>query len=342
MKKNWWRLVLVLLLTLALLYFFFRSIEWHEVLDNIDNVNLWFLILSVLLAPVHLVTRAVRWRYLLHHEKEKVSLWNSVAANAVGFTVTLTFPGRLGEIVKPLYLAQKEKMSKGFVLGTAVVERIFDIFTMCFLLGVFILAKPLYAAIFHINEDMYSRLFFWGIMGMALATGLLIVTLGLYFFKTPTMKLISFVLRIIPERFRVKLLVLLEEFIEGMQFFRSPRTLLAYTFWSFVVWIGIIVYYWIFFFGYHVRVPLFFIFPYTFMLMVGASIPTPGMVGGFHSFSKVGLTSFYKINPNLAVAMTIVVHAIQVLMTCLIGYVILWREGTSLFQIKKIGEESGL
>jgi uncharacterized membrane protein YbhN (UPF0104 family) len=73
---------------------------------------------------------------------------------------------------------------------------------------------------------------------------------------------------------------------------------------------------------------------------VGASIPTPGMVGGFHSFSKLGMTSFFNIEANLAVAMTMVVHAITVVVTCLIGYAILWKEGISLFQIKKIGEES--
>jgi len=36
--------------------------------------------------------------------------------------------------------------------------------------------------------------------------------------------------------------------------------------------------------------------------------------------------------------MTIVVHAIQVVVTCLIGYTILWKEGISLFQLKKLGE----
>jgi uncharacterized membrane protein YbhN (UPF0104 family) len=63
------------------------------------------------------------------------------------------------------------------------------------------------------------------------------------------------------------------------------------------------------------------------------------MVGGFHYFSKLGLTTLYGIDPNLAVGATIVVHAVQVVMTALIGYAILWKEGMSLFQVKKLGEE---
>lgn len=340
MKKNWWRVALILVLTLGLLYFFLQSIDLKEVLENITQVNLFFLILALLLAPLHLVTRAIRWKYLLQHEKENVSFKSRFAANAVGFTVSLTFPGRLGEVVKPLYLAQKEKMPKGFVLGTAVVERIFDIFTMCLLLGVFLLSKPLYASIFYIDEDMYSRLYFWGIAGVAIASIVLIVTLALYFFKNKTMRLIGFFLRPLPVRFSQKITELLEEFIQGMSFFQSPRTLLVYGFWSLVVWLGIIFLYWIFFLAYDTHIPFFLLIPYCFLVGVGASIPTPGMVGGFHNFSQLGLTSFYGIDPNLAGAMTIVIHALQVVVTCLIGYAILWKEGISLFQIKKIGEES--
>jgi uncharacterized membrane protein YbhN (UPF0104 family) len=72
--------------------------------------------------------------------------------------------------------------------------------------------------------------------------------------------------------------------------------------------------------------------------MVGASIPTPGMVGGFHYFSKLGLTALYGIDPNQAVGVTILVHAVQIVVTALIGYAILWKEGMSVFQLKRLGE----
>ena len=90
-------------------------------------------------------------------------------------------------------------------------------------------------------------------------------------------------------------------------------------------------------------IPYFLLIPYIFLTMVGASIPTPGMVGGFHAFSILGLTLLYpgifpKGDTSLAAGLTIVVHAVQLVMTCLIGYVILWKEGLSLFQLKKLGE----
>jgi len=338
-KKHWFRFGIILFLTFIFLYFFFRSVkDWDKVLASLTAVRIPFFALSVVLVPLHLFTRGYRWKYLLIHEKPDVRVYNLFAANAVGFTVNLIFPGRLGELVKPLYLAKKENLRKGFCLGTVVVERTFDIFTMCALLGMFMIARPLFVKILPVDPETASNLTKWGILGVAFASVLLVVTLGLYFFKNPTLRIIRAVLSPLPGRWSAKILELIDEFIEGLKFFRSPANMLMYTLMSFVVWLGIVSYYWIFFLAYKQNVPFFFMIPYCFLVMVGASIPTPGMVGGYHYFSQVGMASVLHLDPNLAVSMTIVVHAIQLVVTCLVGYVILGKEGLSLFQLKKLGE----
>ena len=340
MKKTWIRLSIIFFLTFIFLFFFFRSVEWKEVFNYLTDINLKFFILIIILVPLHLITRAIRWDYLLRHEKRGVSFYNRFASNAIGFTVTLIFPGRLGELVKPLYLAKKENMRKGFVVGTVVVERTFDIFTMCSLLGIFIVSKPLYSSIFQVNEETFSSIKLWGIIGVAFASFILIVALSLYFFREKTLSIIAFFLKPLPQRLSQRILEFIKEFIQGLKFFHSVGNLFAYILLSYVVWLGIIAYYWIFFYVYDSPIFFFFLIPYVFLVMVGASIPTPGMVGGFHYFSKLGLISLYGIDVNLAVVMTIVVHAVQVLVTCLVGYAILWKEGISLFQLKRLGGDT--
>jgi len=339
MKKNFVRLGLISLLTIVFLFFFFQKVEWREVLSHLKSVNLIFFILLILLVPLHLMARSIRWKYLLKHEKSGVKFYNMFAGNAVGFTVTLLFPGRLGELVRPLYLAQKEKMSKGFAVGTVVVERIFDVFTMCSLLGLFLLSKPFYFSYFQADDKAYSDLQMYGIIGVAFAFLLLVIILSLYFFKEKTLSIFAFFLKPFPHKTSQKILEISKEFIKGLKFFHSVGNLFMYILLSFVVWLGIVFYYWLFFFAYKIFIPYLLLIPYVFLTMVGAAIPTPGMIGGFHFFSRLGLTSLYNIDENLAVGMTIVIHAIQVVVTCLIGYAILWKEGISLFQIKKIGED---
>ncbi|MDW7761591.1 MAG: lysylphosphatidylglycerol synthase transmembrane domain-containing protein [Acidobacteriota bacterium] len=341
MKKNIVRFGLAFLLSLAFLYFFFRSVNWSDVIGHLTRVKPVFALLLVFLVPIHIVTRSLRWRFLLVHEKPNVKFSNMFAGNAVGFTVTLIFPGRLGELVKPLYLAGKERMRKGFVIGTVVVERIFDVFTMCTLLALFLLAKPLYDSLFKVDAETIKLLKFSGFLGAGAALAVLLVSLSLYFFRERTLRVFAWFLRPFPAAFSGKVLNLAGEFIEGLKFFHSVGNLLAYAAMSFVVWLGIVLYYWILFFAYGHPVPFFTLIPYVFLTMIGASIPTPGMVGGFHFFSRMGIMSLFPdIDPNMAVSMTIVVHAVQVVVTCLIGYAILWKDGLSLLQLKKLGESA--
>ncbi len=340
-KKRFIRLGIVFFLIGVFLYLFFRSVDWGDVWEHLASVNLKIFIFAVLLAPLHLLTRAIRWQSLLKYEKKGVSLFNRFAALAIGFTVTLVFPGRLGEIVRPLYLAQKEDMKKGFAVGTVVVERIFDIFTLCMLLGFYLISRPLFPAYYKVSDDAYSSLYFWGISGLAVAFFLLLVILILYFFKEKSLSIFTFIFRPFPEKITEKALKICEEFIQGLKFFHSLRNLIMYIILSFVVWLGIMFFYWIFFFAYNISLPYFSLIPFIFLTGAGASIPTPGMVGGFHYFSKLGMVSFLNIETNMAVGITIVIHALQLVVNCGLGYAILWKEGLSLLQMKKIGEERG-
>jgi uncharacterized protein (TIRG00374 family) len=344
MKKNYIRAIILFVLTFVFLFFFFRSVEWSEVLGYLDDIDFKLFIVLVLLVPVNFVFRAIRWNCLLKHEKKGVSFFNRFAGNAVGFAVTFLFPGRLGELIKPLYLAQKEGLKKGFVIGTVVVERMFDLFNMCFLLGVFFVSRPLYTSIFNldIDQEAYSNLALWGIIGIVIAVVMMLVTLALYYFKEKTLKVIAFFLKPLSQNWRDTVMGLIDEFIQGLKFFHSVGDVFLYIFWSLVVWINITFYYWIWLVAFDVRVPFFYIFPFVFLTMVGASIPTPGMAGGFDWFSKYGLTTLYGIEANLAVGMTLVVHAIQLAVTYVVGYGILWKEGISLLQIKKLGEKKEL
>jgi len=338
MKKNSLKILIILALTAVFFYFFVRSVQWGDVARYVKGVNLPLFLLLFPFATLHFFTRGLRWRYLLVHEKKDVRYSSMVAANVVGFTITFVFPGRIGEVAKPLYLARKEGIRKGFAVGTVVVERIFDIFTMCLFVGLFLVARPLFTGLFEVTPEAYRLLTFWGIIGVAFASGLLALIALLYFFREKAVRVFEFLFKPLPERARRPALELVHEFIDGLKFFHSPGNLLMYTLLSFVVWLGVVLYYWILMFAFHVRVPYFLIVPFVFMTMVGASIPTPGMAGGYDYFSKLGMTSLLHVDPDLAVGMTLVMHAVQVLVTCVLGYAILGREGLSLFELKRMGE----
>jgi uncharacterized protein (TIRG00374 family) len=338
MRSKTLKIGVAAVLSLVLLYFFGRSVPWKDVPAHIADVNVPLFLLAVLLSAFHFVTRSLRWHVLVAREKIDVRFRNLVAANVVGSTVSSVFPGRLGELAKPLYLARKEDLRPGFAVGTVVVERLFDMTTNCFLLGLFLVARPLFAGSWPIGKEAGDRLTFLGIFGMAIAAAMLAVILLLYFYKERALRVVGFILKPFPAKARAAILALIREFVEGLRFFRTGRQLGLFAVLSLIVWLGIAFFYWIFFFAYHVRLPYFLVIPYVFLTAVGASIPTPGMVGGFDYFSKLGMVTLCGLEPGRAAGLTLVFHAVQITVTCVLGYAILAREGLTLFQLKRMGE----
>jgi glycosyltransferase 2 family protein len=340
MKRHLLKIVILTLLTAVLLYFFGRSVEWSKVPAQIAGMNIPLFLLVVLLVPSYFVTRAARWHVLIAPEKLDVRFRNLVAANIVGFTVSALIPGRLGEVVRPLYLVRREGggLRKGFAISTIVIERIFDLTTQCFLLGVFLLARPLFARSWPIGLEAGKNLTFWGTVGVLLAAALIAASVALYIFRDKALRGIAIMLKPLSERARQAVLRALGNFIEGLRIFRTPRQLALYAVLSLFVWLGIVLFYWILFFAYHVKVPYFMVIPYMFLTVVGASIPTPGMVGGFHYFSKLGMVLLLGIQADRAAGITLVAHAVQIAVTCALGYAILAREGLTLLQIRRMGE----
>jgi uncharacterized protein (TIRG00374 family) len=266
-------------------------------------------------------------------KKKKIKFWNLFSAYVIGFTVTFLLPLRAGEVVRPVYLGQKERISRSFAFATVVVERIFDLLTVIFLFGFFLLLKPFYQEYFLEREIALSRLSYSSLIALGIGAALVLVIILLYYFQEKSILFITRVFKPFP-KISEKAVHISENFLEGLKFFHSLPHLILYFFFSFIQWIFIGFFLWLVLISFNIRFPFPLIMPYLFLTMVGASIPTPGMVGGFHALSKIGLTSLYGVNPNQAISATIVLHAIIYVGTVLMGFIILWKEGLSLAKMK--------
>ena len=174
-----------------------------------------------------------------------------------------------------------------------------------------------------VPAEAQASLRLWGIVALGFASVLLVLVLAVYFFRDKAVRVAGFLVRPLPAGLSRKVLALLDDFIAGLKFFQGARTIVLYLVLSFAVWLGIIFFYWVFFISFRVSIPFFLLFPYVFLTMVGASIPTPGMVGGYHVFSREGMITLFGLSVNQAVGLTAVFHAVQYIVTCLVGFVIL-------------------
>jgi uncharacterized membrane protein YbhN (UPF0104 family) len=63
------------------------------------------------------------------------------------------------------------------------------------------------------------------------------------------------------------------------------------------------------------------------LLVVGIAVPTPGGVGGFHYAFRLGVTEFYAVADDRAVAAAVVLHAITFWPITLVGLMSAVQEG---------------
>ena len=332
------KLALGLLLAALLLYFFVRSSDWHTVLSNMESANPWLLAVVFFGQFPLFYIRAIRWQcFLAPIKKIRISLL--VPPMMIGFMISFIFPGRIGEVVRPVLLGIRENISKTSAFATIVLERIFDLLAILILLQVYFLLAPLAGPPAPGSEKWMATIRVWGwvlLLGSAAVVGLMVL------FKMKSefaSRLFHRLAGFLPASLQRKAVNFLESFVAGLNVYHDFRTFALIGFYSLALWSGICTSIWICIRAFGIDIPYLMVYPIQSILMVGVAIPTPGMVGGFHATMKIGLVNLCGVDPSRAVSAIIVLHALLITPVILQGLFHTWREGFSLSEIRKLGKK---
>lgn len=120
------RVALGLGVTALALWFAFRDVDLESIGRDIAGAHLgWLLLPSVPAYVLSLWVRAARWRHLAAG-LATFERRDAYRATAVGFMVNNILPLRVGEVVRPWFLARECGAPGAALLGTILVERVFD------------------------------------------------------------------------------------------------------------------------------------------------------------------------------------------------------------------------
>ncbi len=123
------KIVLPLGFGIFLIWLFYDALcadQKSELFIAFGKANYWWVGLALILSLASHVSRAWRWKYLLHPMGYKISFWNAYHALMIGYIVNLVLP-RAGEASRAGILARTEQVpfQKGF--GTIIAERAVDL-----------------------------------------------------------------------------------------------------------------------------------------------------------------------------------------------------------------------
>lgn len=304
----------VFALTLAgvLLYYSLRGIDWSQVWLTLETTRLSYLGLMLILGTGSLVLRALRWRVLLK-SGGPVGVATAFWATCAGYFGNNYLPARAGELVRTMMVDREAGLGRTFVLTTALSERIVDAITLVFVSSLVLLTLPTRPGWYGPAAKPFAIVGICGALAIAILPRL--ERLWKYLLaRTP-----------VPERWREKVMHILEQILFGLRAFHDWRRLLLFMILTAVIWsldaIGFIMG------GRSVGISL--TLPMAFLLIsglgLGSALPsTPGYVG-IYQFVAVEVLTPFGFSRASVIAYMLLVQVLQYVSTGIWGLLALWR-----------------
>ncbi|MBD3240422.1 MAG: flippase-like domain-containing protein [Chitinivibrionales bacterium] len=132
MKKNIRRAIGAVVLIVAIGWAV-HGVDFETVFQTWGNANQWLLLAVLGLTSADLLLRALAWKVTIDPMKH-APLKHVLPSYLIGMFSNVVLPLKLGDVAGSYYLGRSEHMSKAAVLSTAVIQRVFEGFTLLFVI----------------------------------------------------------------------------------------------------------------------------------------------------------------------------------------------------------------
>jgi len=333
------RIGVSLALMVVLLAVFLWNVDFAEVGRSLAGADLQMLVTASLVALLAYWLRALRWQFILL-PVGRVRHSSVLLTTAVGYAALSLFPARMGDLIRPLILARREKIPASASLASILTERVFDLWSVVLFFLVFIIWPPRMP---ELDEQARNSLEILSLSGYVAGAGLLIGTfilLGLFRYQERFVELLTRPVGWIKSSWRKPATNFFNHFLDGLRVLQRPRDLLITTVASLIMWWVICWQVRFTLLAFDVDLPLRATYLIVTMAVIGLAVPTPGGVGGFHKATQVGMTLFFGIGLNEATGIAIAYHAICFVPITIIGLLCLPLLGINLREVKTTSPEA--
>lgn len=304
------------------LWLAFRNVELADLWQQISGVTFYWLPFFVIVLSLSHYLRAERWRLLLGDHDQSINRSTLFAGVMLGYVVN-TFVPRLGEISRPVYVARKEGISSGNLIGTIVAERFIDLLTMFFLIMViaFLLVSDfeILQTVFGIENWTWKQYVWIPIVFIIMGIGMIVFYRSMIVLDKKSD---------VENPVLIKIINALKSFGEGMVSLRRIQHWPAFLMYTAGIWTGYIFMTYLPFYMMNMQKLYGLTFSDSIVLTIvssiGVSVPTPGALGSYHLFIQQSLHLLYQVPLVEALTYATVTHAATILSVLLIGPLALW------------------
>lgn len=352
MKKSSFRkrfqIVAGVVIGAALLWWLFRDTHWGEVGRAVGGANWFWLAGAVFFVLLSFFVRIVRWGFIVRTEPP-VPFMRLFNATQIGYLANFVLPARMGEVIRAVVLSRGTGIPVSRSIAYVAVDRVTDLAGLAAVLLITVLT-------FHPRGDVRlpegMRGFYDGPISeslirsasMSVAAAIVVGMAGLALLFALRNRVINIIGRLFGGRFpglAARLAHLAEQFTAGMSVIGSPWRMTQALLASLAVWACFALTNVCAFRALGLDVPWHTTFVTLSLVAVFISLPgPPGFIGPYHA-GVAG--SLLLANPalemDLARAMAIVGHLVNLIPVVVVGVWCLSTEKLSLRQLQEEGDE---
>jgi hypothetical protein len=301
------KVILGILISVVLVYLSIRGINLQDVFRDLQRIQFSYVISFIILIMLMQWLRSYRWGVMLQ-PMEKIDQLSLFSVTSVGFLAIASIPARIGELARPYLISKRSSIKMSSALGTILVERIFDSFT--------VLAIAIIILFF---TDLPPWMIKSSIIFFLLALVMFCFIIFLILRRDAALKLINGILRKLPGKFAHKIDELIHHFIDGFQIITNIKLFLYLFFLSALIWLVDVLAIYMLLESFGFGLPIMASFVLMIILIVGIAIPTaPGYMGNWH-FACVMALSLFGLAKAEALSFALVYHFLSMIIVVVLG-----------------------
>lgn len=325
LKSNTFKISVGIGISIVLLVWVLSQVDFSQTVNELKNVNLWFLIPITLILTAQYLLRALRWRLLLEKGSE---IQTSTLAQSilVGTFASFILPLRAGEFIRPLFLSKYSRTSFSQAFLSVVVERFFDLSAV--LITFLFVVKGIEGLPSWVRDGAMA------LSWMALIIlGLLLVAIIL---PKQLVMLSEAMIKFFPQKLQEICRKIVAQLIDGAAVLGNIRRFVEVLFWTALVWLSAYVF----------TTATLYLLPTidhsfelgtitTVIIALAVAAPSaPGFLGVYQTACLAAFALFH-ISREQALAYSLVSHAFTYLYHCGLGALILLAKGVKLSELRE-------
>jgi uncharacterized protein (TIRG00374 family) len=308
-RGRWGSLVLGCLCSGVLAYLAIRGVAWSEVATALARTRYVYLLLSAAGIGTMLALRAWRWGAIVRPIR-RLPPWTAFAITAVGYLAILVIPFRIGELMRPYLLREREGVPFSTGLATIAVERCLDGLAFA---GLIVLATP------------WLPLPAWAApAGYLLSGGYLAglsFLLWIWFARDRFERSLSRLVRRLAPRRAPAVEETVKSFLAGLALLPNVTGVWKVGLLSVLIWLLAAVSNYVSFLALDLALPWNAAVALQILVTAGVLLPAaPGFVGNFQFFAVMAL-GLYGVGEAVALSYAILIHATVLVVHIVLGVV---------------------